>query len=90
MTSSPTGMWASFARNGSRYHALTVNQPWDYQSACGMSVAEVGLTYDTEPDWDADVPCPPKPCPACRKALRGEVKAEKDRPRPLTSPQHPV
>lgn len=67
---SPAGMWGSIAPNGRRVHAFVRWDVYDYETACGVAVAAVGLPYGSEPDWDADVPSPPIPCPACRKALR--------------------
>lgn len=66
---SPTGMWGSTARNGRRVHAFVKWEVYDYETACGLAVAAVELPYDSEPDWNADVPSPPAPCPACRKAV---------------------
>lgn len=68
----PTDLWASFARNGRRYHAITQYEPYGYESACGLGAAGIGCTFSTEELQEsvaADIPSPPKPCPACVKAL---------------------
>jgi hypothetical protein len=46
-----------------------VEQPLDfpYMSLCGQVLDTM---TDTEPDWDEDVPYPPKLCSACRKEER--------------------
>jgi hypothetical protein len=72
-----TDLWAAFARNGRRYHALTKYEPYEYESACGFAVAGIETAmYSTEELQEsaaADVPSPPKPCAACVRALSKET-----------------
>lgn len=68
MSAPPVLGWGTVhGTRGSRHHAVITLEPFEVVGACGVLVT--GLFRDEEPEWDADVPCPPRMCPDCRKEL---------------------